>query len=96
MMTEIEHIKEIVTPIARKHGVEKVWLFGSRARGDASEDSDYDFLITKGKITTLFKYMALVDDLENALKAHVDVVTDTSNDPEFLRGIRCDEVWIYG
>ena len=39
-MSEIERIKSIVAPIAQKHGVEKVWLFGSRARGDAQPDSD--------------------------------------------------------
>ena len=95
-MNELERIKQIVTPIAQRHGVEKVWLFGSRARGDESPDSDYDFLISKGSVTTLFKYMALVDDLEEAFKTHVDVVTDTSNDPEFIKSIKIDEVSIYG
>ena len=94
-MTEIERIKSIVAPIAKKHGVERVWLFGSRARGEETENSDYDFLISKGKITTLFKYMALVDDLEEAFGTHVDVVTDTSNDPEFLNDIKMDEVCVY-
>ena len=31
-------------PIAKKHNLEKVWLFGSRAREDAKPDSDYDFM----------------------------------------------------
>ena len=51
-MSEIERIKSIVAPIAQKHGVEKVWLFGSRASGDAKPDSDYDFLISMGTISS--------------------------------------------
>lgn len=95
-MSELERIRNIVTPIAQKHGIEKVWLFGSRARGDARPDSDYDFLISKARIRTLFEHMDFVDDLEAAFEAHVDVVTDAPGDMEFLEMIRKDEVCIYG
>ena len=40
-MTELERINLIVTPIAQMHGVEKVWLFGKRARGDAFNREPY-------------------------------------------------------
>ena len=43
-MTELERFQTIVVPIAPKHGVKKVWLFGSRARGDAKRDRDYEFV----------------------------------------------------
>ena len=95
-MTEIERIKEIVTPIAAKYGVEKVWLFGSRARGEARPDSNYDFLIAKGKIRTLFEHMDFVDALEEAFGKHVDVITDGPGNMDFLECIRKDEVAIYG
>ena len=32
----IDEIREIVAPIAKQHGVDKVFLFGSYARGDAT------------------------------------------------------------
>ncbi|MEY8576271.1 nucleotidyltransferase domain-containing protein [Oscillospiraceae bacterium 21-37] len=32
----INEIKGIVAPIAQKHGVNRVYLFGSYARGDAT------------------------------------------------------------
>ncbi len=44
-------LKEIVArlraiaPALRNDGVRKLWLFGSRARGDARPDSDLDILI---------------------------------------------------
>ena len=43
MDCSVSEISDIVAPIAEKYGVKKVFLFGSRARGDYREDSDYDF-----------------------------------------------------
>lgn len=39
----IEELRRTVGPIAESHGMRRVYLFGSRARGDHREDSDYDF-----------------------------------------------------
>ncbi|MBQ7569540.1 MAG: nucleotidyltransferase domain-containing protein, partial [Synergistaceae bacterium] len=50
---ELEELKKIVAPIAEKRGVDKVYLFGSRARGDNRPDSDYDFIISRGKLRGL-------------------------------------------
>lgn len=83
-------------PIARAYGVKKISLFGSRARGDNRTDSDYDFLISKGKVSSMLSYLAFVNDLEDALGTHVDVVTDTSEDVLFLDEARKDEVILYG
>ena len=50
----VEKIKEIIFKIAKEMSIEieKIILFGSRARGDFREDSDYDILIvTKEKLT---------------------------------------------
>jgi len=41
----IEELRAIVAPVAEKYGVDKVYLFGSVARGDYNENSDYDFCI---------------------------------------------------
>lgn len=37
-------ITRIALPIARKYGVEELYLFGSMARDEAREDSDVDFI----------------------------------------------------
>lgn len=92
---QLQEIRRIVAPIAREHRIEKVSLFGSRARGDNRKDSDYDFVISKGKMTGMISYLAFVNALEDALGTHVDVVTDTSEDKKFLDEIREDEVAIY-
>ena len=94
-MADISGIREKVTPIARRHGVKRVYLFGSRARGDNRPDSDYDFLITKGNVTTLWRMVALWEDMEETFQAPVDVITDTSSDNHLLAEAKKDAVLIY-
>jgi len=53
MEDKLKLIKEIILNTAKKHNIEidKIILFGSRARGDYREDSDWDILIvTKKKV----------------------------------------------
>ncbi|MCR4845387.1 MAG: nucleotidyltransferase domain-containing protein [Eubacterium sp.] len=71
---ELNRISGVVSPVAQKYGVTRVFLFGSRARGDDNTDSDYDFLISKGDINTLLKYAAFIDELEEQFGTKVDVV----------------------
>lgn len=94
-MTDIKNIAKLVTPIAQKYGAEKVSLFGSRAKNTAKETSDYDFIISKGNIQSLFQLASFIDELEKAFGRNVDVITDTSNDIGFLEQIKKDEVIVY-
>jgi predicted nucleotidyltransferase len=71
-----EELRDIVTPIAKKHGMLRVYLFGSRARGDNKTGSDYDFCILAPKGYGLFKIGSFLCDLEDALKAEVDIVSE--------------------
>jgi len=43
----LRKIRDILLKVAQKHGIEvdKIILFGSRARGDYSEGSDWDILV---------------------------------------------------
>ena len=68
-------ICEVVAPIAKKYGAESIYLFGSRARGDNSENSDYDFYVILGQIRGL-KLCGLLRELEEALGSNVDIVTE--------------------
>ena len=88
-------IKDTIIPIAEKYGIERVFLFGSMARGDADENSDYDFLITKGSMRSLIQYMSFVSELEKALNRHVDVITDTSSDENIIRVAMQEGILLY-
>ena len=88
-------IKDMIIPIVRKYGVERVFLFGSMARGDADENSDYDFLISKGNLRSLFQYVSFISELESVLKRHVDVITDTSSDENIIRAAMQEGILLY-
>ena len=61
----IDEIREIVAPIAKQHGVDKVFLFGSYARGDATPASDVDLCVDAPKLRGLFALGGLYADLED-------------------------------
>jgi predicted nucleotidyltransferase len=66
--------RDEIVEIARKHGVGRVRVFGSVARGDASEGSDVDLLIEVEGPTPPWFPGGLVADLEALLGRRVDVV----------------------
>ena len=95
MLYTIPELKTIVAPVARKHGVRRVTVFGSYGRGEATERSDVDLCIDKGSLRSLLQLIAFQQDIEEALKTPVDVVTNDSSDQRCLDGIRKDEVILY-
>lgn len=92
----IEEIQAIVEPIARKYGVERVYLFGSYARGDVNENSDIDLRVDKGALKGMFALCGLYTEIEEALKIKVDVLTTGSLEDDFLYKIQKEEVLLYG
>jgi predicted nucleotidyltransferase len=89
-------IKKALRTIAPKYGVESVYLFGSYARGDASEDSDFDFRIIGGNFRSLYDLIAFRLDLEDKLGREVDVVQTKNMRDAFYRVIKDEEVLVYG
>ena len=95
----IDEIRDIITPIAKLHGVDKVFLFGSSARGDATASSDVDLCVDAPALRGLFALGGLYADLEDALSKRIDVVTTGSlkynKDEAFLENLRKDRVLLY-
>ena len=65
-----------IIAIAEKHGAYNVRVFGSVARGEATQESDIDFLVDCDleKITPWFPAGLLID-LEQLLSRKVDIAT---------------------
>lgn len=89
-------IRRIAGEIAERHGVERMFLFGSYARGDAKQGSYLSFLIDGGRIRGLFALGSLYADLEEAFGVPIDLLTTDSLDADFRSEIASDEVRIYG
>jgi predicted nucleotidyltransferase len=68
--------REEILAIARKHGASDVRIFGSIARGDASEQSDLDLLVKFEPDRSLFDHGGLLMELRELLGDRVDVVEE--------------------
>ena len=77
MVYTIQEIRSKVLPILVKYRIPAMYLFGSYARGDATEDSDIDLLIdtTGTELTSLLRLGALYCDLEEAFQKPIDLIT---------------------
>ncbi len=75
---ELRAKREQILDIARHHGVGRIHLFGSTARGESAPESDVDFLIEVDGPTPPWFPGGLVVELENLLGCGVDVVEPAS------------------
>lgn len=99
----IDEIACVVKPIAEKYGIDKVWLFGSYARGEATEKSDVDLLISYKNLVGMFALGGVYSDMEDAFNKPVDIVSEraltasyaTSSSKKLLKNARKDGVQIY-
>lgn len=92
----VNEIKNSIFPIAKKYGVERVYLFGSYARGTATPSSDIDLRIDKGAIKGYIQLSGFRIAILEKLEKEVDMLTTGSLDDEFLEKIKDEEIMIYG
>lgn len=85
---------QLIVPIISRYDIDRVYVFGSYARGDANEKSDMDLRIDADKLRT-FDLCGLMVRLEEALGMPVDVIPTDSMSMEFLDAIRQEEVMVY-
>ena len=69
----LEKIREAIIEAAGKHGVEidKIILFGSRARGDNRKDSDWDILVVYSNREVGYQFV--VEATRTLAKKGIDV-----------------------
>ncbi len=89
-------IKDLCRPIFAAHPVEYGYLFGSYAKGNATEKSDVDLLISTS--ASGIRFYDLVETLRETLRKNVDVlnVTQLRDNPELMNEVLRDGVKIYG
>jgi len=76
MILTQDQIKQAVTDFFSQKPVDKVWLFGSYARGEADENSDVDVLIAIDySVPTGWDYFTWNEQLGEKLNKKVDIVS---------------------
>lgn len=92
----IEMIKDVIAPIAAKYGVESIYVFGSYARGEATIDSDIDFLVFGGKGFKLSMVYALAEEIREAFGKDVDVfeINEINVGSDFYENVMKEKVLV--
>ena len=80
MMDEIRAKRDEIYAIARRHKAEKLWVFGSCARGEERPDSDVDFLVKFGDGIGFFELFDFESEMSNEVGRKVDLINVTALD----------------
>ncbi|MDY3907852.1 MAG: nucleotidyltransferase domain-containing protein [Candidatus Enterosoma sp.] len=92
----IEQIKNICNSIFKDYSIEYCYLFGSYAKGKATEKSDVDLLVTMP--VDGMKFFELAETLREKLKKKVDLldIAQLNNNSTLVQEILKDGIKIYG
>ena len=90
MLDEIRAKRDEIYAIARRHKAERLWVFGSCARGEERPDSDVDFLVKFGDDIGLFELFDFEGEMSNEVGRKVDLINVTALDrsPCFAYNVR--------
>ena len=98
----IDAIRCLVRPVAKKYNIDKIYLFGSYARGEQTQDSDVDLLVEGGNMQSLYDLLDLENDFSLILGKGTDVVEealigihDTRTNKRFRSHLERDKVLLY-
>ena len=97
MCVDKKLIEELTAFLKKYDRIEKVVLFGSRARGDNTERSDYDIAIY-GSLSGIEKAAVrsfIDEDLKTLHNFDVVFISDKTN-PELIKNIEKDGIDLYG
>ena len=97
-MLTLDEISAAAAAVAPQYEINQVYLFGSYARGDATEESDVDIRVVGGNLPTLFALGGLYEDFLDALGRRVervDIVKSERISESFYNLIKDEEVLIY-
>ena len=101
----IDELRRRIAPVARKYKIPVIYLFGSYARNEATDNSDVDIMIDRegSAIRGMFDMGGLYTDLCESLEKDVDLITvqtlkqssTVERTPWFVDNVRREMVKLY-
>ncbi len=88
----LQILKRIKPLLTQQFGVERLALFGSTARDEATENSDVDILVSFEGVATSQRYFGVQFYLEDCLGCAVDLVTDKALRPQLRPFIELEAI----
>ena len=89
-LAELRSRRDEILEIASRHGVFNIRLFGSVARGEATDSSDVDLLVDVENGRSLFDLGAFYIDLRDLLGYEIDLCTEIK--PRLRAGVDAEAV----
>jgi predicted nucleotidyltransferase len=93
---EIKRVKQQLYKIAAKHGIRKVYVFGSVARGESGDVSDVDFLIEMDENVSAFGVGAFQYEVQQLLGVRIDVIPTFAlkrvDDQDFVKTVQSEAI----
>ncbi|MAU11627.1 MAG: nucleotidyltransferase [Anaerolineaceae bacterium] len=93
-LDDLRQKREEILQIAARNKAKHVRVFGSVARGSASDGSDIDFLVTFEDGASLYELSGIVVELQDLLGCEVDVADDQTRDTAFLQRVAKEAILI--
>ena len=92
----VNEVLNTIKPVIEKHNIKDVYLFGSYAKGYATETSDVDLCISTS--LTGLNFVALSEDIREELNKKIDLIrfSNLENNLELIGEIMKDGIKIYG
>jgi len=88
----LNYLKEHYQEFKSQYNVEKIGLFGSYARDEATPDSDIDIFVKMKP--SMFDMIAIKEQIEEDLHTKVDIIREHKNmKPFFLEMINKDLIY---
>jgi predicted nucleotidyltransferase len=88
-------LQELKPILERDFNVSELSVFGSFVRGDQTPQSDLDILVTYSVLPDLFKFVELMQYLEDKLEIKIDLVLKDDLKPRIAKHILAEKIDIY-
>jgi len=89
----VEKLKQHKPELERKYPISGIGVFGSYARGEATNESDIDIAVEIDGSMGL-NFVAMADEIEALFGIKTDVIPKRSIKPEYLHNIEKDMVYV--
>lgn len=70
----LDEIKKMLAKVASEYDVEKIYLFGSYARGEATEKSDIDLYVENFEFKPFHSIFNFMSRMEELFDKNIDVI----------------------
>lgn len=95
MVLSIDTIHDRVNSLAPNYDIERIYLFGSYAKGCATNESDIDICIESSSSFSLFQAGEFAYKLRGILGKQIDLASPSSLYPFVKNNYESDKVMIY-